>query len=221
MGDNVAAMLKLLQKQQKQMDILTARIADMDKRDHERNHVDLVREGSDADEGGAESERKRRRSPRLKKRKQEAKRGKKRKLATRNLVRFSFLFCLCSFFFSLFSLSDSFSFFFCQEEVAGTPVKRGLSFEEAMSSNRRVRQRKSDKLRKLRKRLGLQLSPHMGDVMEGDLWDEQLGRIAEVYAPFCLFACLLFACCVCSFACFNLCLLVSLLAGRFTHCVPA
>jgi hypothetical protein len=99
MGDNVAAMLKLLQKQQKQMDILTARIADMDKRDHERNHVDLVREGSDADEGGAESERKRRRSPRLKKRKQEAKRGKKRKLATRNLVRFSFLFCLCSFFF--------------------------------------------------------------------------------------------------------------------------
>ena len=125
MGDNVAAMLKLLQKQQKQMDILTARIADMDKRDHERNHVDLVREGSDADEGGAESERKRRRSPRLKKRKQEAKRGKKRKLATRNLVRFSFLFCLCSFFFLCFLCLTRFLFFFVRKKSQALPSNGG------------------------------------------------------------------------------------------------
>ena len=78
-----------------------------------------------------------------------------------------------------------------EEDEDGTPVRRALSFDDALRGSGRKRQRtaKSPKMKQLRKKLSTKLAPHQDDVMEGPLWDEERGGLAIG------FVLVLFLCC--------------------------
>ena len=84
----------------------------------------------------------------------------------------------------------------------GTPLKRELSFDEALSGSsngKRRRKSKSPKIKSLRKTLSHKLLVYQDDVMDGgNLWDEDKGGLALGFVFVCLLVC--FCLFVCLFA---------------------
>ena len=80
-----------------------------------------------------------------------------------------------------------------REQNDGTPLRRSLSFEDAVvgSGQKRTRKSKSEKMRTLRKNLSRNLEVHQDDVMDGYLWDDKKGGL-QLECVVCLLVCVLF-----------------------------